>query len=73
MKAMLGPWALPGDPWKFLEQILLASTEPWKPFLPPPRPPTSSALTVRKLLATAEDTVWSWPSKGSLAGPEVHM
>lgn len=41
---LLGPllqplsWALPGDPWKFLEQILLASTEPWKPFLPPPRP-----------------------------------
>lgn len=44
MKVMLGPllqplsWALPGDPWKFLEQILLASTEPRKPFLPPPRP-----------------------------------
>lgn len=44
MKDMLGPllqplsWVLPGDLCMFLEQILLASTEPWKPFLPPPRP-----------------------------------
>lgn len=67
MEGTLG-LCVPGDPWKFLEQISLASTEPWKPSRSPPKTPALSAVTVRKPLATGEDTV-VLPSKGSPTGP----